>query len=246
MAPAACIVGSAYPPSLATPAVAAGLRGTAPGDTPDAYLGLLSTGGRGSPCKAARCCWLRGGARWSGIADPSPPAPFVPSPAEDELKLFGWITNTRVKLVVAVDDPAVKDEEMRAVRICCQLPFFYGPSGCWQQPPARKAPPPACTCSGARARTAPLHACSVRGMQRGHAPATDLAPLLPHCRSSGACTPRLWMLRPILSTPRAPPWPAPGLMPRYAPSPHPWGPAEPRASGLNSQALHLTSPADLT
>ena len=38
-------------------AVAAGLRGTAPGDAPDAYLGLLS--------------------------------------AEDELKLFGYVTNTR-------------------------------------------------------------------------------------------------------------------------------------------------------
>lgn len=42
------------PPSAA---VAAGLRGTAPGDVPDAYLGLLS--------------------------------------AEDELKVLGYVTNTR-------------------------------------------------------------------------------------------------------------------------------------------------------
>ncbi|PRW39361.1 Trafficking particle complex subunit 2 [Chlorella sorokiniana] len=57
--------------------VAAGLRGTAPGDGPDAYLGLLS--------------------------------------AEDELKVFGFVTNTRVKLVAVVDDPVVKDDEMRAI-----------------------------------------------------------------------------------------------------------------------------------
>ncbi|KAI7838528.1 hypothetical protein COHA_007671 [Chlorella ohadii] len=56
--------------------VAAGLRGTAPGDVPDAYLGLLSS--------------------------------------EDELKVFGYVTNTRVKLVAVVDDPIVKDDEMRA------------------------------------------------------------------------------------------------------------------------------------
>lgn len=57
--------------------VAAGLRGTAPGDVPDAYLGLLS--------------------------------------AEDDLKAFGYVTNTRVKLVAVVDDPVVKDDEMRAI-----------------------------------------------------------------------------------------------------------------------------------
>lgn len=62
--------------------MAAGLRGTAPGDAPDSYLGLLA--------------------------------------AEEELRLYGFITNTRVKLVVAVDDPVVKDDEMRAVsRRCC-------------------------------------------------------------------------------------------------------------------------------
>lgn len=57
--------------------MAAGLRGTAPGDAPDSYLGLLAS--------------------------------------EEELRLYGFITNTRVKLVVAVDDPVVKDDEMRAV-----------------------------------------------------------------------------------------------------------------------------------
>ncbi|KAL4419460.1 hypothetical protein ABPG77_003573 [Micractinium sp. CCAP 211/92] len=57
--------------------VAAGLRGTAPGDAPDSYLGLLAS--------------------------------------EEELRLYGFITNTRVKLVVAVDDPVVKDDEMRAI-----------------------------------------------------------------------------------------------------------------------------------
>lgn len=58
-------------------AVAAGLRGTAPGDAADSYLGQLA--------------------------------------AEEELRLYGFITNTRVKLVVAVDDPVVKDDEMRVV-----------------------------------------------------------------------------------------------------------------------------------
>ncbi|KAL4440534.1 hypothetical protein ABPG75_003535 [Micractinium tetrahymenae] len=57
--------------------VAAGLRGTTPGDAPDSYLGLLA--------------------------------------AEEELRLYGFITNTRAKLVVAVDDPVVRDDEMRVI-----------------------------------------------------------------------------------------------------------------------------------
>lgn len=57
--------------------VAAGLRGGAPGDAPDTYLGLLSS--------------------------------------EEEVRLYGYITNTRAKLVIAVDDPVVKDDEMRAI-----------------------------------------------------------------------------------------------------------------------------------
>lgn len=68
------------PPPPPAPAVAAGLRGTAPGDAPDAYLGVLFS--------------------------------------EEGLRLYGYVTNTRAKLVVAVDGPAVRDDEMRAVRMC--------------------------------------------------------------------------------------------------------------------------------
>ena len=41
-------------------------------------------------------------------------------PTED-FKVFGYITNTNVKLVVVVDDIDTKDAEMRAVRVQCIL-----------------------------------------------------------------------------------------------------------------------------
>jgi hypothetical protein len=41
--------------------------------------------------------------------------------SEEELRVYGYLTNTRAKLVVVVDDAVVKDDEMRAV------------SGCWER-----------------------------------------------------------------------------------------------------------------
>ena len=50
-----------------------------------------------------------------GPAGDAPDAYLGLLSTEDDLRLFGFLSNTRVKLVVAVDDPVVKDDEMRAV-----------------------------------------------------------------------------------------------------------------------------------
>lgn len=64
-------------------------------------------------CHRLLCPAVAAGLR--GPAGDAPDAYLGLLSTEDDLRLFGFLSNTRVKLVVAVDDPVVKDDEMRAV-----------------------------------------------------------------------------------------------------------------------------------
>jgi hypothetical protein len=50
-----------------------------------------------------------------GVTTDVPDAYLGVLAVEEECKVYGFVTNTRTKLIVVVDDPLIKDDEMRAV-----------------------------------------------------------------------------------------------------------------------------------
>ncbi len=107
----------------------------------------------------------------------------------------------RVKLVAVVDDPIVKDDEMRAVRA-----------------------EPAAPCSALHQAAAYPHPAAAQLILM-YATTITLSATL-KSRSSGACTRHLLTRRPIHSTSKARRLPRRALTPAYAPSPPHWGLAE--------------------
>jgi hypothetical protein len=145
------------------------------------------------PLPALPCTAVAAGLR--GPAGDAPDAYLGLLSTEDDLRLFGFLSNTRVKLVVAVDDPVVKDDEMRAVRL--PLPL---------QPDMLHF-----CCSRLCRCICPYHCRCHCGL--GWCPACNpLASILPHtgltapagparaCRFSGACWRHMWMQSQTLST----------------------------------------------
>ncbi|KAI3431327.1 hypothetical protein D9Q98_004385 [Chlorella vulgaris] len=50
-----------------------------------------------------------------GVTTDVPDAYLGVLAVEEECKVYGFVTNTRTKLIVVVDDPLIKDDEMRAI-----------------------------------------------------------------------------------------------------------------------------------